>query len=311
MSDDSTISRAAQTLKVALWKRVRAWTVVVVLYALLLGMVWLAVTLLSSAIRPGVALDDRMFKLLGAGVFLVLPVKVAWAFIKRKRSTGGWFVMTEQEKARNAALRSAGQCGTTTQGTACGGHYQSWITFASCWAGYFAWKQNAGLWKRTLAWTLIVLHAACVLSLMGFGIVCIGASSADGVRQPLVLILVGLAFFGISALAMWPSISRFHATGSLRVSEEEFQSAAAQRATVENKQRQRPLRNKIISYAIAAVVMGLWWARTTVYHSRHPHEFWTTPAFFTIFLVYSAWRDFSKPAKSPLKSSRSSFAPEP
>jgi hypothetical protein len=289
---------------------VRAWTVVVVLYALLLGMAWLAVTLLSSAIRPNVALDDRMFKLLGAGVLLVPPVKVAWAFIKRRRSTGGWFVMTEQEKARNAALRSAGQCGTA-QGSACGGPSQPWIKFALCWAGYFAWKNNAGLWKRTLAWTLIVLYAASVLGLIGFGVLCIGASSADGVRQPLVLILFGLAFLIYPAVAIRSWIRRFRTTGSLRVSEEEFQSAAVQRVAVENKQRQRPLRNKIISYAIAVVVLGSWWARTTIYHSRHPHEFWTTPAFFTIFLVYSAWRDFSKPGKSPLKSSRSSFAPEP
>jgi len=192
MLDDSVIPPNPQKPKATLRKHVLSWTLVVVVYALVLGMVWLALTLLSSAIRPGVSLDDRVLKLLGAAALLVLPGNAAWTFIKRKRSTGSWFVMTEQEKARKAALRSAGQC-STTPGGVCGRPYRSWMMFSLCWAGYFAWQQNAALWKRTLAWTVIVLHAAFVLSLAGFGVLCIGASFADGTtaRQQLFLFSLG------------------------------------------------------------------------------------------------------------------------
>lgn len=298
MVDDSVIPSDPQKPKAPLWKRVRAWTIIVCLYAVLLGMVWFAVILLAAVIKPGVVWDDRAYKLLEAGALLLIPGKVAWVFIKRRLITGNWLVMTEEEKARNAAQRMARQRGTT-QGVACGIRRQSWIKSALSWAGYMALKQRAGLWKRTLAWTVIVLYAAYVLAWIGFGLLCIGASFADDntARQQFLWILLGLAFLIYPALVIRSYLRRIQATGNLLVSKEEFESGAAQRVEVQNRRRGMPLRNKVISYAIGVVVLGLMWMRATVYHSRHPHESWVTPAFLTIPLLYSIWRDFQHSPK--------------
>lgn len=306
MLDDSVIPPNSQEPKTPLWKLVRAWTIIVGLYAVLLGMAWFAVILLDAAVKPGVVWVDRAYKLLEAGALLVIPGKVAWVFIKRKLITGNWGVMTEEEKARNAARRMARQCGTVQSG-ACGRRCQSWIKSALSWAGYIAWEQRAGLWKRTLAWTVIVLYAAYVLGWIGFGLLCIGASFADSntVRQQFLWVLLGLAFLIYPALVIRSYLRRIQATGNLLVSKEEFQSGVAQRVEVQSKRRQIPLRNKIISHAIGAVVLGLMWMRATVYHSRHPHESWMTPAFLTIPLLYSIWRDFSAPQKTESKASDS------
>jgi hypothetical protein len=293
MLDDSAIPP-----KPSLWKRVRAWTIVAGMYAFFLGMVWLAMALLSSALRQGTAWDDRIYKLLEAGALLVIPGRVVWLFIKRKLITGSVLVMTEEEKARIAARRAALQSGAT-QGGACRGLHQSWI-YAVNWASHRSGDQNAGLLERTLAWAVIALYAAYVLFWIGLGVMGIGASFADDntARQQFLWILLGLACFIYPSLVLRSYIRRFKTMGSLRVSQEELQSAAAQRQKAQNKERQRPLRTKIISYSIAAVFLGLMWIRATVYHSRHPHESWITAAFLTIPLLYSIWRDFSKPQRS-------------
>ena len=293
MLDESVIPPATPKPKPALWKRVLAWTFIVGMYALLLGMLWFAISLFSSAIKPGVPWEDRLYKLLEAGALLVIPAKVAWTFIKRKLATGSWLRMTEQEKARIAARRSARQCGTT-KANACRQASQSLILFVFSWAGYMAWNENAAPWKRALAWTVIVLH---VLSGIALGLLFIGGSFADGLtpRQHLLWILTGLACSVYPAIVIRSYLRRFQTTGTLRVSREEFESVTAQRREAQNKQRQIPLRSKIVSYAIGAAALGLMWVRATVYHSRHPHESWVTPAFFTIPLLYSIWKDFAKP----------------
>jgi hypothetical protein len=306
MVDDSAIPPESVKPNLPLWRRVRAWTIICGIYALLLGMVWWSINLVSSVIKPGVAWDDRAYKLLGAAALLVIPGKVAWVFIKRKLVTGSWLVMTPEEKAKVAARRAARQC-SATQGAACRRPRQPWITYAVNWASHRSGDQNARLLERTLAWTVIVLYAAYVLFWAAFGLMGIVASFADDntARQQFLWILLGLACLVYPALVIRANFRRFQATGSLRVSQEEFQSASAQRQEVQNKQRQMPLRNKIISYAVGFVVAGLMWMRATVHHSSHPHESWVSPAILTISLLYAIWRDFSKPPQTQSQASGS------
>jgi len=277
-----------------LWRRILAWTILNALYAGVLGLVWAGFLFIRHALRPGIHVDDRVYYGMAGAGLLFLPVRVGWIFLDTKLSTGRWL------KTKEAAAEQRAQC--SAQRRAGSLPAPSWILFAANWASYAATNPGVPLWKRILGWGLLILVVACVLGLAAASVICLVAGVATILTGGYIMILIGLALLLFPALVVWPFIRRKRETGSWCASLMDVQEMSALMATrrdrIQARESQKPLRNKLISTAIALGVMMFWWVRVTLYHSRHPHESWVTPAMYTPFALYAIVIQFREPKQS-------------
>jgi hypothetical protein len=87
--------------------------------------------------------------------------------------------------------------------------------------------------------------------------------------------------------------------GKVGATRADLDELRAQRSAWAARERQKPLRSKLIGTAVMVAVYALWWMRVTVHHAQHPHESWVTPAICTPALIYSIWVQFRRPKSAP------------
>jgi len=294
---EETPQAASATLrpKPPLWKRVRAWTIISVLYAGVFGLGWAGFLFLRHALRFGMHVDDRIYYGMTGAAMLFIPIRVGWIFLGTKLSTGRWLKTKEadaQQRAQCAAVRSAPMQVPPN----------SWLVFATNWATFAANDVAAPLWKRILGWALIVFLFAALLATAALGVIFIGAGLDNFLSLGWMMIVFGIALLFIPAVTVWSFLKRKRTTGHWSTSQEELQQYQDRTEQWKVRESQKPLRSKIISTIIYVAALALWWIRDTVYHSRHSHESWTTPALYTVFAAYVIYVQFRKPKPSPPQS---------
>jgi hypothetical protein len=277
--------------KAPLWKRVRAWTIIVALYAIFLGMAAGAVPLLRSVFRPGVPVEDRLLHLVWA-VGLLTPLGIVLRYFVRVRlKTGLWRGTPEQRKQEREQRRA--QC---SPATGCAARKNTWTRYVVRWASYAAMDRTRPMPQRVAGWAVLVLYVVAVLAFVALGVICLGAAFADNNSITATLVFIG---FGIAVL-LWPALAvislvRGVRAGKLGATREEIEQMQAQRSVQRQRDWQKPLRSKIINTTVSCAIYALWWLRVTVHHAQHPHESWVTPAMTTPFLIYSIWIQFRRP----------------
>jgi hypothetical protein len=283
--------------KPPLWKRVRAWTIIVLLYAIILGMAAGAVPLLRSVFRPGIALDDRLMHLLWAAMLLAPLGFMVRYFVRVRLKTDRWRGTPEQRQQEK--VERLAKCSIDGAKRGCAANHSSPLTYAVKWASCSAFAPECTTWQRTAAWLVLVAYTLAVLGVAAFGVICIGAAF-DNNTITATLMILALAF----AALLWPGVVAWRLVRGIRAGKvgttrEELDELRAQRSAWATRESQKPLRTKVLSTAFAAVVYGLWWMRVTVHHAQHPRESWVTVAMWTPFFLYSIWVQFRRPRNAP------------
>ncbi len=290
--------------KPTLWRRIRAWAIILSLYAVILGMAAGGILLLRPSFHSSIPWDERLVLALG----LLAPLAwIIWFFLKKRWQTGRWSESPEQREQRRAQCRANGTCrpGRTRP--------QSWARSLLHWAGYTAFEPSCTAWQRIAGWTVLAGYALYLLALTAIGVICIGASFADSntLHACLLFIGLGLLLFLIPGMAVRAFIRRISA-GQVRVSREEMEQVRTQRAAWRVRESQKPLRSKMFTVLFIVAAYGWWWLRVTLFHAQHPHESWVTPAIYTPFALYLIWSQFRRPkASSPAAEPDTQPAPSP
>ena len=285
--------------KAPLWKRVRAWTIIVLLYAVFLGMAAAAIPLLRSAFRPGLLPEDRLLHLLYA-VGLLLPfLFVLRYFIRMRLKTGLWRGTPEQRQQERAQRLARCSIDGTKRGY-CAAKQGSLFSYAIKWASYTAFQSTCTATQRAAAWLMLAAYTLAVLGVAAIGVICLGASGADDNTRTATLFFVAL---GVAVL-IWPGLVAWKLIRSIRAGKvgttrEELDGLRAQRTAWRMRESAKPLRTKLINTAVAAVIYALLWVRVTVHHAQHPHESWVAPAMAAPFSLYSIWVQFRRPKNAP------------
>jgi hypothetical protein len=278
------------------WTRVRARTLIVFIYAVLLTMAGAAVALIIRIFQPSKTPDERLGFLLVAAALLLIPGRVAWTYVRTKWTTGHWFMT--REKSAQVLAQCSTQRFSSSQAPPWG-----WILFAVHWANYSARDAKAPLPKRALGWTLLILFIAALLGLTGLGVIFIGAGIGTIHSLGLIMVFVGALILLFPALAARSLRRRVRRTGSWRTSQDELRQMAAQRNEWRVRESQKPLRTKIISTVIMVAIITVWWVKEAMRHARHAHYDWFNPALWTVFALYAIWIQFREPKSSPPQSS--------
>jgi len=288
----------APKCKLPLWRRVRAWTIIVGLYAIVLGMAAGAIPLLRSAFHPGVEPEDRLLHLLYAGGLLLPFLFMLRYFIRVRLKTGRWRGTPEQR--RQEREQRLAKCSVAGGKTACAARRNSLFTYAIKWSSYTAFAPSCTPWQRSAAWLMLVLYALAVLAVAAFGIIAIGAAfdSSNTLTQTLLFVALGVASLIWPAIVAWKLIRGLRA-GKLGATREELDALHAQRSAWAERESQRPLRSKLIGTAFLLGIYALWWIRVTVHHAQHPHDSWITPATWTPALLYTIWIQYRRPKSTP------------
>jgi hypothetical protein len=278
-----------------LWKRIRAWTIIVLLYAAIAAMAVYGCVVLYRAFKPGLPLDDRFAHIFAAAALLLIPAFLIRVFLRNKWTTGRWFPPRSQTSY-------ASQCSINRSRTTQSPPW-SWFGYAADWANHSAFNAALPLWRRIAGWTLLIAFAAILLACTGVSILFIGAG-LDTVRTGgLIMIFFGLVLLLYPILAARSYFRRWRNTGTVLIPLSELEQARARQSQSFERERQKPLRTKIISTIIALIGLTYWWFRETLFHTRHPHESWVTPAMWTVFFAYATWNQFRKP-KNPSPTSQ-------
>jgi len=281
--------------KAPLGKRVRAWTIIVALYGVFLGMAAGAVPLLRTAFRPGVALDDRLMHLVWAGCLLLPLGLVVRYFVRVRLKTGRWRGTPEQRK-QDREQRLA-RCTTSGGKRVCAARQSSPNAYAIKWASCSAFDPTCTPWQRTGAWLVLVLYTLAVLTVAVFGLMCFGAGFADDNTLNQSLLWIGL---GMASL-IWPvvvavKLVRGIRDGQVGTTREELDELRAQRIEWRMRESQKPLRSRLVGTAATVAVYALWWMRAA---SHHAHESWVTPAMAAPWVIYAIWVQFRRPKSAP------------
>jgi hypothetical protein len=284
--------------KSPLSKRVRAWTVVAAIYAIILGAAAGAIPLLHSAFRPDVALDDRLMHLLWAALLLAPLGFTLRYFVRVRMKTGKWRGTPEyrqQERQQRLA-----QCSVDGTKRGCGANQNSLVTYAIKWASYSAFAPESLPWQRAAAWLVLAAYTLVVLGAAAFGLICFGAAFADDntITATLLFIALGLITLIWPAVVVWKLVRGFRA-GKVGTTREELDALRARQTAWRVRESSKPLRSKIVGTAILVAVYALWWLRVTVHHAQHPHESWVAPAMWTPFFLYCIWTQFRRPKNAP------------
>jgi lysylphosphatidylglycerol synthetase-like protein (DUF2156 family) len=289
----------APKCKPPLWRRVRAWTIILLLYAMILGMASAAIPLLRSAFHSGVAPDDRPMHLLWAAMLLTPLGFVVRYFIRVRLKTGRWRGTPEQRK-RDKEQRLA-KCSTVGGKPVCGSaNRNSLVTYAIRWASYTAFAPECNPGQRTAAWLVLITYTLTLIAVAAFGVIALGAAfdSSNTVTATLLFIALGLFALAWPATIAW-RLARGIRNGKVGATREELDALRTQRTAWATRENQKSLRSKLISTAIAAAIYVFWWIRVTVHHAQHPHESWITPAMFMPAFIYSIWVQFRRPKNTP------------
>jgi hypothetical protein len=276
--------------RIALWRRVRAWAIVALVYGVFVGMAAGAVRLVWAAVRPGVGLEDRIFYAMMACGLLVAPGLLVWGFLKRKWKSGRWG-MTREESAQTMAV-----CRVRAQGQGrMSAPPWAWVEYAAGWGVWAAFEAGVPGRQRVAGWGVLVGFGVLLLGITAIGVVFSGAGLDTFWRLGWLLALFGVALFVFPVRAVMFLVRRRRERGSVGLSRAELGVMGEQRRTWRVREWEKPLRTKILTTAFMILFLGLWWARALL-HSSHGHrDGWVTPAMWTVFGVYGVWVQFRRP----------------
>jgi len=268
---------------VPLWRRVRAWTLLLAILAIPVGMAMGGGFWVRRALRPGSPWEDTIYYLL-IGVVSFAPLGfVVWTIVRTKIKTGRWAVSAE------VRIQRAGQC--STQG--CAAKQSSWSNYAVKWASCTAMDRDCPPWQRAAAWAVLAVYMLAMLGMTAIGVICFGMGIAT-LPGGWLFAGLGVAVLLVPGLALRRLI-RGILTGKVGATREDVDQIRGQRAERRAREWQKPLQSKIGTTAFLLVMCGLFWARATLHRGQHPHETWVTPAMFTPCVVYAVWVQFRRP----------------
>ena len=292
---------AAPKCKAPLWRRVRAWTLLLVICAVPVGLAIGGGFWMRSALRPGRPWEDTLYYLLGSIALFVPLAAVVRVYVRSKWKTGRWIPPREE------SLKKISQCSTG----GCAARQNSWIIFAIKWGSYSAMNRSLPPWQRIAGWMVLAVYAASLLALTAFGVICFGAAFADDntITASLLFIGLGLAVLIVPALAV-RSLIRGIRAGKVGGTREDLEQMRGQRTLWREREWQRPLRSKILTTAVLIALYSLWWMRVALHHALHPHESWMTPTMYTPAFIYAIWAQFRRPKTSQPQNSGTSAPTE-
>jgi hypothetical protein len=274
-----------------LWRRVRAWAIVCILYGFALALAATSFVVLRQAFIHGLDITDRLYRLIGAALLLAFPALITRQFIRTKRTTGRWPGTREQSRQRVTQCAMGSQHRITSQ-------QRSLMLFGLHWANIATRDPQSPVSKRLFGALVLSVYAAALLATCAPSIILIGAGVATFAPLGWMMILFGLILLFIPAQFIVALVRRFRTHGDLRSSNDDLSGIAAARGVWFDQQRQQPLFTKLVSAALCVAVLTVLWLRVTVYHSRHPHESWMLPLFWTAFALYLISNQFRKPKSS-------------
>ena len=285
-----------------LGKRVRAWTVLVLFYVIVLGMAAGAVPLLRSVFRPGSALDDRLMHLLWAAMLLAPLAYMVRYFVRVRLKTGSWRGTPEQRQQDRAQRLAKCSSDGTRRGTRAA-NQNSPLTYAVKWASYAAFAPESTPWQRAAAWLVLAGYTATLLAIAAFGVICIGAAFDN---NPITATLMMLAL-AVAAL-LWPAVVAWRLVRGIRAGKvgttrEELDELRAQRSAWAMRESQKPLRSKVLTTVFGLLVFVALTLHTK-HRGTHSHESWVAAAItYAPILVYGIWMQFRRPKSSPPQAS--------
>ena len=205
-----------------------------------------------------------MHLLWAAGLLAPLGFVVRY-FVRVRLKTGRWRGTLEQRQ-QDRAQRLA-TCSTVRGKRVCAANQTSPIGYAVKWASYAAFAPEYTAWQRAAAWLVLAGYTLGLLALTALGVVMIGAGL--GTWSTGGLLILGLGF----AALIWPAVAVVRLVRGLRegkvgTTREELDELRAQRSAWAARERQKPLRSKLIGTAVMVAVYALWWMRVTVHHAQ-------------------------------------------
>jgi len=283
MSSTSTIPEPQAPIP--RWRRIRAWAIVCILYGFVLALAASGFVILRHAFASGLDITDRLYRLIGAAVVLAFPVLVASYLIRAKWTTGRWSYPWEH------TLQRFGQCAIHAQGRI-RPQQRSLVLFVLHWANIALRDPQSTVLKRSLGVLVLIVYAAALVAICALTTILVGAGIATFASFGWIMVLFGLILLIIPAQFIAATFHRFRTHGDLRSSQDDLTGIMAARRQWFQQQRQQSLSAKLISSLIMLAVLTAWWLRVTVYHSRHPHESWLLPLFWTLPAIYLIWNQF-------------------
>ena len=290
MSGEPTSAKTAPPL----WRQIRAWTLVCVLYCTVLALAVGGFVVLRHAFVPRLDITDRFYRLFAAVALLAFPALVASYLIPAKWTSSRWPLPRRQPSqfVAQCAMRPTSRINP---------QQRSLVLFVLHWANIALRDPQSSVFKRLLGVLVLAVYAAALLAICALSIVMVGAGSATFASFGWLMILFGLILLIIPAQFIAAIVQRFRTHGNLRSAPDDLAGIMAARGLWYQQQRSQSLRSKLISTAICVAVLTMFWLRVTVYHSRHPHESWTIPFFWTLFALYLIWNQFRRPKAPSLK----------
>ena len=290
MSAEFQVTKAPQPFR----RRIRVWALACGLYGVALALAAAGFVVLRHTFVHGLDVTDRAYRLFAAAALLSFPALIVWLHIRAKRTTGRWLGTTEKGRQRTAQCLMRPQRRIVPQ-------QRSLALFTLHWANITLRDPQSSIFKRLIAVLALILYAAALLAIIAASILLIGAGLATFASLGWLMILFGLILLVLPAQFILALLRRRRSNGDLSSSPDDLAGITAARSQWFNQQRQQPLRTKLISTAFSVTILTVWWLRVTVYHSRHPHESWVLPLFWTVTGIYLIWNQFRSPKSSPAK----------
>lgn len=293
MPQDGFEASATQRPKPPLSRRVRGWSLILLICGGVLGLTYGGFHFLLRTFQPHASLDDRIYDAFLAFALLALPARVFWVMLGTRLSTGRW-TKSPQERRQRAA-----QCAAKRPGTA---RPSAWTLTLYClkWANFTARQPEFPPGRRLTARAVLLLAllgyiAACLFPLIG-----VGAALDDSNTRVATAIFSLMAL--LSAILPWwltRSLLRYKRTHPfMQTPPEELEQIRARHTQWHIQESRKPLRDKIIATVTTLAIFTFWWLRATVLHPNRHHDSWITPAIYTPFALYTVLIQFRKPKVS-------------
>lgn len=298
--------------KPPLGKRVRAWTIVLVIYGGILGMAVAAVPQLRSAFGAGGGWEDRILSAVW-GVLLLLPlIFTARYFVRLRLRTGRWRGTPEQRQQDRERRRAKQAARGTASGSAVGcspSRNSTWSTYVLGWGSYSAMDPTAPLWRRIAGWAVLAGAVLIVLGVTVCGVFAFVAGVSTIQTGGLVMMFLGVVLLIFPAMAVRKLIRGIR-DGKLGATRQDLDNIKAQWAAKHACEYARPLRQKVTTALIGFAVIGfllLWKASR---HPKHLSDLWIDAVIYGVPVLYVMWMQFRRPRDASAQDSTPSASTE-
>jgi len=293
MEETSQDGTATPGPKPPLSRRVRAWSLVVLICGVVLGLAYGGIHFLLRAFQRSAFLDDRIYDAVLAIVLLAVPARIFWTMLGTRLSTGRWTKTPQQRRQRVA------QCAAKRPGVVRPSGW-TWTIYCFKWANFTARQPETPVASWFVARAVLLLGllgyiAACLLPLVAVG----AAFADDNTRVATAVFLLMAPLIAILPWWLTRSLLKYKRTHPfMQTQPQELEAIRAQHTHWRIQESRKPLRAKIITTAVTLAVPLFWWLRSTIFHSHHHNDSWITAAMYTPFALYAVFVQFHKPKVS-------------